>query len=199
MVETARIGCIFFILTHLKLLAPKSADSNDRNYVMITSDLFASPRKRNTLFSVNAWFQLIQNCVLFRRFPVAASWQGWNTFLPSSSSLALLLLRLWKAIKLIQMRGEFRGKSYKLFKADAWPPSKLMQILRHRRAKSKSPMFSPMKDMLYQTSAFCSALMASLKALWKHENTVDWRRKLYQHKCFGSCLTFKVISKVLPT
>lgn len=132
-------------------------------------------RKKGTLFSVNAWFQLIQSCVLFRRFPVAASWPSWNTFLPSSSSLALLRLRLWKAIKLIQMRREFRGKSHKLFKADAWPPSKLMQIRRHRRAKSKSPMLIPMNDMLYQTSAFCSALIASLRALWKHENTV-WKR-----------------------
>ena len=70
-----RIGCIFFIVTHLKLLSPKSADSNDRNYVLITSDLFVSPKKK-TLFSANVWFQLIRSCVLFHRFPVAASWRG---------------------------------------------------------------------------------------------------------------------------
>lgn len=46
-----------------------------------------------------------------------------------------------------------------------------MQILKQRRAKSKSPMFSPMNEMLYQTSAFCSADIASRKARWKHENT----------------------------
>lgn len=70
---------------------------------------------------------------------------------------------------------ESHKHSHKLFKADACPPSKLMQMRRHRRVKSKSPMFSPMNDMLYQTSAFCSALIASRKARWKHENT--WERK----------------------
>lgn len=55
-------------------------------------------------------------------------------------------------------------ETHKLFKADACPPSKLMQIRRQRRAKSRSPILRPTNEMLYQTSAFCSALIASRSA-----------------------------------
>lgn len=60
---------------------------------------------------------------------------------------------------------KLENNSYKLFNADACPPSMLIVIRRHLRANSKSPIFNPTKEMLYQTSAFCSALIARLKAL----------------------------------
>lgn len=96
----------------------------------------------------------------------SSRWHLWNV---TTSRKNIIFFRL--IINKMSSRHLSWWSTHKLFSALAWPPSILMVTRRHRRANSKSPMLMPTNEILYHTSAFCSALIASRNARWKHENT----------------------------